>query len=305
MSVQHIDPITLEFIPSDRLINFTQLNVQYHFDINTLYQNHLNTNKYMNPFNRQPLPNDVIDKIKEYSNSLKIIIPIKTLFKTEENLSITVDKNEKLGNVLLTIYRDIHLFGGLENLSMFRCLVLYNDEHQHSLCSVDLNTTLSNDVKYIIMVTLFSNPHSTIGLYEKLYKFAVDNHIEHVKNFIPQQYKTGIKPTDNHITDEQFMMLKSLVSEFSIENKFKYFINNRKIRLSSKQARQLCKFICDFKTGYLLEHLIFSLVTDKFNLKRQGVEGYYIKSQYDLPVYNKLNIPGDHPDFEIIKSYMT
>lgn len=97
MDREHIDPITCDVIPRDRLVHIEEGN--YYFDVETLYKCYLENGKYENPFTRLPLPPRVNREVRMYAEFQKVMIYVQgynTLY---------FDRFEPLGNIIISLDR--------------------------------------------------------------------------------------------------------------------------------------------------------------------------------------------------------
>lgn len=93
----YIDPITHEIIKNDRLVKFKENNILYCFDYLTLQKYKKTSGSYLNPFNRNLLPESVVDKIKEIRRQFLVIVNIyyyDILSNTENMEKFSLDDDE-------------------------------------------------------------------------------------------------------------------------------------------------------------------------------------------------------------------
>lgn len=298
-----IDPITLKEIKSETKIEFFQ-GKKFIFNIDTLYNSWLSTSKYINPFTNLPLPDDVIEKIKEYSEKIKIDIELCTQIYGGKSETLRVDKNIKLGDLIIEIFRKCKKLGGLDAIPDRSILLLSKDpingvtQGSISIYNSDLEDTLESlgfESAVKILVTPYFRCKPTEIIYPKLYKYAKDNHIEWLNNLIPRCYKGELPKIHDNMKDDEFVQLKDEISMIinSINNQtillkhlFYHFMYHKTCRLNVVQAKMVIDLIPDLQFKWIVEHIIYSLVVDKYNLKREGVEGYYFRDRYQAPSYN-------------------
>lgn len=296
-----IDQLTEEVVPYGRLISFFERNRQYCFDIDSLYRYTLNREQYVNPYTLNPLSEAVIDAIDNYAESLKIDIEFKNLLSNRVIKRFTVDKNIKLGDLILEAFRQIGGYRHLGDYSFF----LRGPGGFIRLYELDLNTPLDRlDLTYPISLYYTDNMRNTQYdiIYPKWYKYALDNHLNMLLNFIPIEYTTNPPLIDEAISERAFNRMvngvNAVIRYYDINdprqrdrllvNLFGYFARHN-AKLTASQAYRLIDLIPDFDDKYIITHAILSRVVDRYNLDRQGVDVYYRLDRYRTPDY-QINI---------------
>lgn len=156
-----IDPVTLEIIQPDRLISVPEGSAHYCFDIETLYK-HVKTGKKDNPFTRQPLAQNILQRINEYARMVEVNLPL-----LREEAQVRVSTEDPVGTIVFALIR--RQPGGWENIS--------NDFRigDTSLYDLDWNKTFSEQNidlrnKFVILISMVRTRAAHVL---KIYQYAV------------------------------------------------------------------------------------------------------------------------------------
>ena len=107
---QLMDDITCELIDPENLVTLVSGtdNILHSFDIKTLeklYRDSQESSKpFVNPFTRQPIPTEIVTRIKQFSESLYITISVNNAGKCND---AKIHRKESLGHGLLNIFRQV------------------------------------------------------------------------------------------------------------------------------------------------------------------------------------------------------
>lgn len=191
------DPITLEDIPSNRLISFQQYGVTFHYDIRTLASMYQRDGSLYNPLNMSPLPEDISNKVKKYVDE-------NTLYITYRNNVIPLYLYDTIGESIIQIYRSL---SSLQEIGKEDIYLVCDNGRKISMYTHDLTNTLRSILPcahpYIDMK---NTPGAGLRMH-KLYRFSIQNNIEWIENIIDSKYRNipNINYTYNS-TDESLLL---------------------------------------------------------------------------------------------------
>ncbi len=161
-----IDAFTANRIPKGRLVTVKSGDEYNCFDIDSLYQNYIRSKSLINPFTRELFPKDVIDKIKSYKTTVKIIV--------DQSRSASLEKTSLIGEVFITA---IKIRKGLSEIGEWSALLsigdLIYDIEELNLKSKIIDISAEES---IINIDLISDPpeHPSKSFLRKLRDFIIE-----------------------------------------------------------------------------------------------------------------------------------
>lgn len=311
----NIDCITNHPIPEDRVVTIGNGDSLCVFDIYTLIRYFGQSGSYLNPFTKVPLPEAVIDRIKKFQEETLYKFTIRyTLASNAVNPIVSLNSHLSVMDLIIEVYRKHPYYN--EPLSMigYNPITLSKGKH---LYDMDLSLPLydvftEKEVSLYVLSEL--NPCIRKGVGErkrKIYKYAYDNHMEWLINLIPERYQKD-PPTPDNPNPLTFATLSTFLSHIDskvIREKadiFRYGIAKllEGTLISASDAHQMEellmeKFYADKNEIWDKDpmkliptlHLLYSKVTDKFNLlPNKGIEGYYFVDRYDIKMSSYYSI---------------
>lgn len=300
-----IDPFTTEPIPKNRLVSVKEGKKVYCFDLDSLYKNYKATNKFINPFTNKDLPADIVKKIKNYAEKNKTLVTFKPNIPRQDfgPTELEMDRDSELGQVLFDFNEkaDDNKFRGRQNFGNFMMLVKI-DGKIHRISEYDLTTPM-NSLKFdtpftFIVQDLTLDPYIRVKqgeLYPRIYKYAHGKNIPWADtNLIPEIYHRDPPALDQpgkNDLKEFADILMELEDPVGIAD---FVVNQEKLKILAKDTVILQELIDNkFEGEYkkYLEHILYSRVVDKQNLKARGIEGQYIRNIYQQPDYRILYQP--------------
>lgn len=312
-----VDPVTFDVVPSELIVAVPvgTKDVQC-FSLVTLYDNWKASGKYTNPYNRQPLPDAIVARIKEYEQKNKIQVVVRVSGRQE---FVIVDRNAEIGQVLLLFNENTEegRFRGRQNLDKFYLLVPVGGGKKR-IYEYDLLTTLDSlgidgkiPFEAVGITTSASGNVLLEELYTRLYTYLykkgypwADNHIPdiyleplppvegNVEDIIPGAFSRPLRPPPQQdapgVNDAQEMM--TVIALQKTPQALQNHIRQKSPKIRSYQANFISEQIQ--KGGYAeesarqLQHLVYSRVVDKQNLSPYGIGSYYILNLYQQPNYS-------------------
>lgn len=289
-----IDPISLEEIPSERVISFEQFGKIFCFDIQSLAK-HMLTGKKDNPINRVPLSSDIIGKVDQYIDKTFVYISVID-DKSGKTLSRTIISSmEDIGALIIKVYRSLKM---LQNIGQKD---LYSASDTSSIYSYPLDTDISSvwDKKPINLILV---PDIMKGdRLHKLYLYGKDKHLEWLTNLIPVKYRKD-PPKEKPYSNLDIQLLLDFVRYSIKEGKGSdYVITGMKKLLAesyinANTADHIVHALVDqFHSTYLhLIDLVYSRVTDTYNLSEKGLGRKYATDRYNIPFVEDIPIISNH-----------
>ena len=291
-----IDPITMDPIPAHLLVSYTDQNATFNFNLETLTNWIETCNRYENPLNRQKLPDSIVSIIKAYQKeSIKEVVVSSAYFSGFDS-KVYFPIYKKLGDLIFSLFAD-------SKISMIIRSVL--SVNYRNLWNLDLESPLNKyDFEYPLKITiheisLSGKVKQVDDILCKAYKYAVDHHMDYIIKLIPESNQVLVEPPVDQADPQSYLKFQALVqniSLFSIDETVRMFLAvSDKAFITASQAQELEQKIYEALLGqegiYLLAHVLYSRVVDKFNLKEAvGVQGYYargrkIKTDYSINCY--------------------
>ena len=280
-------------------MSFVENEVSFHFDVKSLYKQHLASQKYQNPLTRQALSDAVIANIQAYRLKRHINVYITNRgvdVSLPRYLSLCVDRSIYIGHLILDIIRAVH--DTRSNRHPLDCpptLTLRVNGLKHDLYDLDPMAKLSSINNYqkvliesfpIIWSTSIGIKRQRDRILPKLFEFAKKQHNDALLELIPDKYKQKEPVHDEPSELDAEVILNFLQNNNAMlyNRKFfriaMYFSIDR--RISREQADEICAKV-DLPNEY--QHLVYSHVVDKWNMRSHGVQTYYAQSRYDPPDY--------------------
>jgi hypothetical protein len=311
-----IDAITDEVVPPDRLIAIPAGQTVNCFDIDTLSRWVRDHPDGRNPITQTPLDPETLQQIRRYGESLsrQIVITLRggTSFR------FWVDADWTLGEVILNIFHrgqrgfeDIR--GSLMNYNFLTQVISTNQPR--SVYDYNLLTQLRDtDIRgakqptntgiVFDAIALAGDPNNIREkMYRRWYQYAQGKRVEWILEIIPPQYQQlpseEAAPEIETPSPVQFRQMSQIIFTHSdsgqdLVRRLGQYIRQQNPKISAEQARTLINLFpvrLDRHNGLLLQHLIYSRVVDKWNLRQySGVQGYYYQRQNQPPDYRV--VPG-------------
>jgi len=309
-----IDSITQDIIPPNRIIVIPSKGTVNCFDIETLYKlvrdSTATGRQPINPITQTPFPPDILNKIRNYGDTLKRRIIIRT--PDGRRYEFTVDVDLTIGDIILEIFR--HRFPNFQNFdTLFDYDFLINAK---SIYTMDLLTPLreSNipgsqtlhaeagalgiqeipiDVVYVFQGPRIRDLRKIA--YPKWYQFAKAKGLDWLIDTIPEDVRQDINY--RQIADLLYNYSGPAIDLLTILLKT---IANNHTKITSRQARTLIgmlPFNLDPRMFNLISHVLYSRVIDKYNLTRGLIEREYTYNEGleltpEIEVEIMQNVPG-------------
>jgi len=305
-----IDSITQDIIPPNRIIVIPTEGTVNCFDIETLYKLVRNSTaagrQPINPITQTPFPPDILNKIRNYGDTLKRRIIIRT--PDGRRYEFTVDVDLTIGDIILEIFR--HRFPNFQNFdTLFDYDFLINTK---SIYTMDLltplresnisgsqtaNAEVSNQEITIDVVYVFQRPrirdlHKIA--FPKWYQFAKAKDLDWLIDRIPEDVRQDINY--RQIADLLYNYSGPAIDLLTILLKT---IANNHTKITSRQARTLISllpFNLNPTIFNLISHILYSRVVDKYNLTQGPIEREYTYNEDftlapEIEVEIRQNIP--------------
>lgn len=270
-----VDPITLEEIPEDYLVEFEQLGQTFQYDIRTLSR----IENDINPLNRQQLPPNVIYQVNKYRTSQLIYV-----YTLPDNTTFSISKMSNIGSLIIEFYKnfDINSLGNHQiELSWISC----SERFKRNLYQIDLDLEIGRiiDSSQCFIYTKYTEKGRGSRLHT-LYLYAYNHEISWLQELIPSKYH-GKPPSLLEPEEIDYLLIK----DFILQNRDKsntYILRGLKkiskdSRISLSMAKDILRNVQDDTMSSIVESIIMHRVIDRFNLPYDNP--YYV-DPYDISV---------------------
>ena len=283
-----IDMITFNSIPSpERVVAIQMGESSVCIDVETIMKLEIN------PFNQGPWPDYVERQVEEYIRSITVEWPIRQL-SGRGPPSVSVTPLDKLGAALLKM-ADVLDPEHPQNVLFYGGNVYKKDGTGVSVIALDLNKTLRvldiDLTKPYYQISLLYGMNSTVG-YQLWWNYALENDVEWLMAHIPGPYRQWAE--DVMPDEESYLLTRELLEEYIDnipDNQDENFQALQEIEqaigqayITLEQARQLVALLPDGPCQYILKHLIYARIVDKWNIQG-GDEIQYYRPRGTLPDY--------------------
>jgi hypothetical protein len=311
-----LDAITADIVPPDRLIAIPAGQTVNCFDIDTLYRWVRDHPDARNPITQIPLDQETLRQIHQYGESMRrqLIVNLRGVI----SFRFVVEVDWSLGEVILNIFRrrqqgfeDIR--GSLMNynflvqpLSSNQPRSVYDYNLLTQLRDTDIRDAKQPSNTGIVFeaIVLSGDPNNIREkMYRRWYQYAQGKRVDWILDLIPPQYqqipREEAAPEIEAPSPVQFRQMSQIIFTHSgsgqdLVRRLGQYIYQQNPKISAEQARTLINLFpvrLDRHNGLLLQHLIYSRVVDKWNLRQySGVQGYYYQRQNQPPTYRV--VPG-------------
>lgn len=264
-----VDPITQEIIPPHRLVTFEQLGIQYHLDIDTLYRYYNETLTLTNPYNRQPLPEHIVSRLKTV---YRLTIGVTMISPEGDTESVYVSPYTTIGTIIVTLFTRMYSITMITIYDiMYNGVSLYN---RYSLGSY-INAIGSNDIVLSLRSDTYQGDHRNIRRY-KLYRYGLISGNTTLSGML-SQYNTH--PSTYTDTDDQSILMDYITYGMSRPNiPMDYYTIGitrltRDSRLSITFVRTIERHLNTLADRYgntdvwnTLIHQLYAYVVDSYNI---------------------------------------
>jgi len=301
-----VDPITLDIVPEERVIFFDQLGVTFCFDIESLARDAVVTENYVNPINRQPLSEEVSQRIRSYNYGRRIgvIGEINNL-----NVTYMMYPENNIARLIVNLY---FASGDIASVGLRDVCVLTSTNRSKSLYSMDLNRSIQDVIHSgrRIYVSMCEVEQTDIGTrMHKLYNYAQRDDIEWLKGFIPERYKvappepipadeldqkmiidfaTTARNNRQPVSDEYLIRgISRLLVDSRISAAFANSLENalsRRITMHREGSPERERWNC-------VLHIMYSHVVNPYNLSSSvGIQSLYHRDRWTAPTFT-IHVP--------------
>lgn len=296
-----IDPISLDQVPENRVITFEQFGVTFCFDIESLSTAVAQSGRFLNPLNRQQLPQSVINAVQEYRLNRDIQIIVHYVHENR-SIAITVSKLSSIGDVLMAVYTR-----GLRRIPLGGHVTISHNgigiARPENIYNYPLNSTIGDIIGNATNVGISVMNPSILPIDEPairarlrdlyLYAHSVGN--RDIIERIPETYHPYIPENpdalDQKILSEFILDNRNKSDDYLIRGLTKLFAGTKiSARFANAVHRGLAGRIYNAQAQWLpVLHLLYSRVVDPSNLSRDP--NIPVQSQYYLA-------PGVRPTYE-------
>jgi hypothetical protein len=297
LNMEIIDAITFEPIPVDQHITVPSGETTYHFNITTLVSLLAsNPVAFVNPFTQQPFDEAVTRRVREHSQ-VTIRFEVLSLTEPRHPREFQVPGYTSLGEVILGLLQQS--VPKLTQLSDLFAVDIISQKDRHSVYKQDLSMAIGTLPEYqrLRAVSVSMNPRAHTlprEMYPRWAAFARGTNRPELLAKIPRIY---LEPPPIHPdpSDQDYVTLQEVIEAFPALDQLIIQVMQicAPLRITAAQAQELEDTIetrfPQNKQNWVVEHLIYSRVVDKFNLRpHSGIQGYYYQDEYKPPSFGLM-----------------
>ena len=298
-----IDAITADIIPPDRLIIISAGQTVHCYDIDTLYRWHRDHPDSGDPMTRQPFDETVLNEILQYGETLKRLIIVDL---HGEGFQFIMDVDTSLGETILQIFQ-LHqpFFEGFDSLFNYNFLVDSLTRSRRSVYNYNLLTPLrdtdivgakefpSPGIRFMAVVLTGDPAGIRERMYRRWYQFAENREIEGLIGLIPERFRQLPIEEVEEPSAAKFREMAQIIFEHTASGRslvriLGTYVQMNQPKISAEQSETLVGLLPSQIGLYyerILEHLIYSRVVDKGNLRPTGISQPYYARRNQSPNY--------------------